>query len=589
MAKLPILLTNEVKITPVIDDKLSVYFNRGLISTQRVARALGAKDMKDSLIEKVSNPDDKSKLRESLSGDMIEAIQEFLARADGKGKIYAALYELVQATRRPERRAGTQKHAGGMAGQVLRQEGPAQEPAAQVLDGCGCAVRGPSNGRRARPCFVDRSFRRPVSRPHGCSSARGGHIPRSRHITCFGDMRTAIVMPKMDRSRPRPNAAGPWAGLFSSLRHHTASGTLPRHAQKAAGGFAMPLDPSLFSVDDPLEFRKWCRFQLYDMPANTRSKVIWALRAAIGGPRRVDLLAAMRVDLPGVGLPYQQTLHMQANLGSRPHLLVFRFYTGAPSALLPARVFQHGLDHQAIVGIQRGEARADAREVLGLPRFRARSGRPGLMGRPAPPGRLGSSSYRTTPHMLQMALRLTPEDLQNIVGSDGRDSSFYALLTNSVLTPIQQAEIWSSYMHQTGRRHNSLYLSCTAVMPRMVRSGSGVLRVTVMPRAQYLGLFLVPTANMVVKWVAAQATEQASVQHSVEEIEVLYKLLPLMESCQILRFRNPFAIDNGGAPIPLAGSHGEGPTTLALCPDPGYAADDMPGLEYAGPSLLEMD
>jgi hypothetical protein len=103
MAKLPILLTNEVKITPVIDDKLSVYFNRGLISTQRVARALGAKDMKDSLIEKVSNPDDKSKLRESLSGDMIEAIQEFLARADGKGKIYAALYELVQAARRPER------------------------------------------------------------------------------------------------------------------------------------------------------------------------------------------------------------------------------------------------------------------------------------------------------------------------------------------------------------------------------------------------------------------------------------------------------------------------------------------------------
>ncbi|MGJ7573578.1 phospholipase D-like domain-containing protein [Variovorax sp. RB2P76] len=94
MAKLPILLTNEVEITPVIDDKLSVYFNRGLISTQRVARALGAKDMKDSLIEKISDPNDKSKLRESLSGDMIEAIQEFLARADGKGKIYAALYEL---------------------------------------------------------------------------------------------------------------------------------------------------------------------------------------------------------------------------------------------------------------------------------------------------------------------------------------------------------------------------------------------------------------------------------------------------------------------------------------------------------------
>ncbi len=56
MAKLPILLTNEVEITPVIDDKLSVYFNRGLISTQRVARALGLGDMKDSLIAEGLGP-----------------------------------------------------------------------------------------------------------------------------------------------------------------------------------------------------------------------------------------------------------------------------------------------------------------------------------------------------------------------------------------------------------------------------------------------------------------------------------------------------------------------------------------------------
>jgi hypothetical protein len=92
MSKFPILITNEVEITPVIDDKLRAYFNRGLISTQRVARAIGPKNMKQSLIDKISKPDDK--LRESLSGDMVEALQDFLARAKSKGRIYAALYEL---------------------------------------------------------------------------------------------------------------------------------------------------------------------------------------------------------------------------------------------------------------------------------------------------------------------------------------------------------------------------------------------------------------------------------------------------------------------------------------------------------------
>jgi phosphatidylserine/phosphatidylglycerophosphate/cardiolipin synthase-like enzyme len=95
MAHLAVLITNEVEITPILDNGLRVYFNRGLISTQRVARALGPKNMKDSLIEQVSDP--KSKLRESLSGDMVEALEGFLARADKTGKIYAALYELKDA------------------------------------------------------------------------------------------------------------------------------------------------------------------------------------------------------------------------------------------------------------------------------------------------------------------------------------------------------------------------------------------------------------------------------------------------------------------------------------------------------------
>jgi len=354
----------------------------------------------------------------------------------------------------------------------------------------------------------------------------------------------------------------------------------------------MPLDNQLFSVDDPVEFRKWCWFQLYDMPEPTQFQVISALRAAIGGPHRFNLLAAMQVNLPGVGHPYKLTLQMQQYLQAQPYLLLFRFYTGQPSALLPARVFRHGLDHQAITGIQRGEALANIREILGRPRFRSRN--PGVthdrIGRPVPPGRrLGSSSYRTTPHMLQQMLQLTPQDLNNVVGRDNRDTAFYSALTNSHLTPIQQAETWSAYMHQTGRRHDSLYLSCTAVMPRMVRSGSGVLRVDVMPKAHYLGLFLVPKSNLVVNWVPLEYTDQDSVIHSVEEVEVLYRPLPLMERFQILRFRNPFAVTYLGAPIPMARSAGEGKTTLAACLDPGYAPDDMPGLEHPGPDLLAID
>lgn len=92
MPHLAMLTTNEVEISPVVDDGLRVYFNRGLISTQRVARALGAKGMKDSLVAQVSDP--QSKLRASLSGEMVEAIEAFLARAAKSGKIYAALYEL---------------------------------------------------------------------------------------------------------------------------------------------------------------------------------------------------------------------------------------------------------------------------------------------------------------------------------------------------------------------------------------------------------------------------------------------------------------------------------------------------------------
>ena len=92
MANLPAIISNEVEISSTIKDGLKVFFNRGLISTQRVSRAFGGKPGKTPLLARVS--DMKDPLRASLSGDMVEAMTEFVDRAKTSGKIHAALYEL---------------------------------------------------------------------------------------------------------------------------------------------------------------------------------------------------------------------------------------------------------------------------------------------------------------------------------------------------------------------------------------------------------------------------------------------------------------------------------------------------------------
>ena len=93
MTHLPILTTNSVEVTPVVSKGVQAFFNRGLISTQRVARALkDASNKKDTLLEQVADPENP--LRASLSGDMVEALTGFLDRAKTKGQLYAALYEL---------------------------------------------------------------------------------------------------------------------------------------------------------------------------------------------------------------------------------------------------------------------------------------------------------------------------------------------------------------------------------------------------------------------------------------------------------------------------------------------------------------
>lgn len=92
MRDLPFLVSNEVTIAPRVSGDVSAYFNRGIISTQRVARALKGKTDAGSLREHIADPDDA--LRASLSGDMVEALTEFVDRAKSSGRIYAALYEL---------------------------------------------------------------------------------------------------------------------------------------------------------------------------------------------------------------------------------------------------------------------------------------------------------------------------------------------------------------------------------------------------------------------------------------------------------------------------------------------------------------
>jgi phosphatidylserine/phosphatidylglycerophosphate/cardiolipin synthase-like enzyme len=92
MTKLPFVVSNEVEISSEISKGVKAIFNRGLISTQRVSRALKGTPSKQKLIPLIS--DSKNALRVSLSGDMVKTLTAFVDRVNSSGKIYAALYEL---------------------------------------------------------------------------------------------------------------------------------------------------------------------------------------------------------------------------------------------------------------------------------------------------------------------------------------------------------------------------------------------------------------------------------------------------------------------------------------------------------------
>lgn len=88
------LLTNKVEISARVGDNMCAYFNRGLISTQRISKLVeGNLDVK-SLREMAADYKGDTTLRDSLSGEMVEALTGFLKRAEKQGRIYAGLYEL---------------------------------------------------------------------------------------------------------------------------------------------------------------------------------------------------------------------------------------------------------------------------------------------------------------------------------------------------------------------------------------------------------------------------------------------------------------------------------------------------------------
>ena len=93
MVTLPLLTTNAVTVSGVCSPSVTAIFNRGLISTQHVSQSLDGNISKSKLLDMIADP--TNPLRKDLSGDMIGTLTGFVAQAQDKGSIYAALYELT--------------------------------------------------------------------------------------------------------------------------------------------------------------------------------------------------------------------------------------------------------------------------------------------------------------------------------------------------------------------------------------------------------------------------------------------------------------------------------------------------------------
>jgi len=85
------LVTNAIVLTPK-RGSFDVYFNRGIVATQAVTKALGKPSL-DRLMRHIADPDDS--LRKTLAGQLPEGLVALLDRADSDGgEIRGALYEL---------------------------------------------------------------------------------------------------------------------------------------------------------------------------------------------------------------------------------------------------------------------------------------------------------------------------------------------------------------------------------------------------------------------------------------------------------------------------------------------------------------
>ena len=88
------LISNIVEISSDVGNNMNAYFNRGLISTQRISKYLDGDLNIPSLRTKIGDYKGDTELRDSLSGGLVEALIDFMDRAKNSGKIYAGLYEL---------------------------------------------------------------------------------------------------------------------------------------------------------------------------------------------------------------------------------------------------------------------------------------------------------------------------------------------------------------------------------------------------------------------------------------------------------------------------------------------------------------
>ena len=102
--------TNEVRLTPT-HGSISVYFNRGIISTQAIADLLpkkpdGTPD-EEALRHLIQQPD--GEVRERLAGDLDEALPSLLQHARRRGRV---LLRALRAERQPDDRCAAANRKG---------------------------------------------------------------------------------------------------------------------------------------------------------------------------------------------------------------------------------------------------------------------------------------------------------------------------------------------------------------------------------------------------------------------------------------------------------------------------------------------